>query len=98
MHLRSPVRCGDGCRPGERLDIEQRDLLPRIAVPTVLIWGELDVRSRLSVAHQFEQAIPDAKLDVVPDAATPPIWRRPNSSTRPCARFCRKHSALKGTM
>jgi len=34
---------------------DQRDLLPRIAVPTLLIWGELDTRSPLSVARQFEQ-------------------------------------------
>ena len=41
-------------------EADQRDLLPRIAVPTLLIWGELDARSPLSVARQFEQAIPDA--------------------------------------
>jgi pimeloyl-ACP methyl ester carboxylesterase len=39
---------------------DQRDLLPRIAAPTLLIWGELDARSPLHVARQFEQAIPDA--------------------------------------
>jgi pimeloyl-ACP methyl ester carboxylesterase len=39
---------------------DQRDLLPRIAAPTLLIWGELDARSPLHVARQSEQAIPDA--------------------------------------
>ena len=39
-------------------EADQRDLLPRIAVPTLLIWGELDARSSLSVARQFEEAIP----------------------------------------
>lgn len=34
------------------------DLLPRITVPTLLIWGALDARSPLTVAAQFEQAIP----------------------------------------
>jgi pimeloyl-ACP methyl ester carboxylesterase len=47
---------------------DQRDLLPRIAVPTLLIWGELDERSPLSVARQFEQAIPDTRLVVIPGA------------------------------
>ena len=47
-------------------EADQRDLLPRIAVPTLLIWGELDARSPLSVARQFEQAIPDTKLVVIP--------------------------------
>ena len=37
-------------------EADQRDLLPRIAVPTLLIWGEQDARSPLSVARQFEQA------------------------------------------
>jgi pimeloyl-ACP methyl ester carboxylesterase len=36
-------------------EADQRDLLPCIAVPTLLIWGELDERSPLSVARQFEQ-------------------------------------------
>ena len=46
-------------------EADQRDLLPRIAVPTVLIWGQLDARSPLTVARQFEDAIPDAKLVVL---------------------------------
>jgi pimeloyl-ACP methyl ester carboxylesterase len=32
-------------------EADQRDLLARIAVPTLLIWGELDARSTLSVAR-----------------------------------------------
>ena len=43
------------------------DVLPTITVPTLLVWGELDVRSPLAVAHQFEQAIPHAQLVVIPD-------------------------------
>ena len=39
-------------------EADLRDVLPRIAVPTLLIWGELDARSPLGVARQFEQAIP----------------------------------------
>lgn len=31
----------------------------------MLIWGELDARASLSVAHQFERAITDAKLVVI---------------------------------
>ena len=48
-------------------EADQRDLLPRITVPTLLIWGEQDVRSPLSVARQFEHAIPATKLVVIPD-------------------------------
>jgi pimeloyl-ACP methyl ester carboxylesterase len=46
-------------------ETDLRDLLPHINVPTLLIWGEQDVRSPLGVARQFEQAIPDAKLVVI---------------------------------
>ena len=48
-------------------EADQRYLLPRIMVPTLLIWGEQDVRSPLRVARQFEHAIPASKLVVIPD-------------------------------
>lgn len=41
-------------------------VLPTIAVPTQLIWGELDVRSPLAVAHEFERQIPGAALELIP--------------------------------
>ncbi|CAL9378257.1 (E)-2-((N-methylformamido)methylene)succinate hydrolase [Streptomyces sp. enrichment culture] len=48
-------------------EADQTDLLPRIAVPALLIWGELDARSPVhSVARAFEAAIPDAELVVLP--------------------------------
>jgi pimeloyl-ACP methyl ester carboxylesterase len=43
-------------------------VLPTIDVPTLLLWGEHDVRSPLSVAHAFEAAIPGARLQVIPGA------------------------------
>jgi hypothetical protein len=47
-------------------EADERDLLPHIVVPTLLIWGELDGRSPLAVARQFEQAIHDTELVVIP--------------------------------
>lgn len=44
------------------------DLLRTIRVPTLLMWGDADARSPLSVAHQFHDAIPNAKLVVIPGA------------------------------
>jgi hypothetical protein len=35
-------------------EADQRDVLSRIRVPTLLIWGELDARSPLTIARQFE--------------------------------------------
>jgi pimeloyl-ACP methyl ester carboxylesterase len=40
-------------------EADQRDLPAGIAVPTLLVWGAQDARSLLSVARQFELAIPD---------------------------------------
>jgi pimeloyl-ACP methyl ester carboxylesterase len=47
-------------------DTDVSDVLPRIAVPTLLVWGEQDARSPLAVARQFERAIPDAELSLIP--------------------------------
>lgn len=66
-----------------------RDLLPRIAVPTLLIWGELDARSPMSVAHEFERAIPDATLTVIPDCGHLSNLERPEAFNRAVRQFCR---------
>jgi pimeloyl-ACP methyl ester carboxylesterase len=49
-------------------ETDTRELLPRIGVPTLLVWGDADVRSPMSVARQFDDAVPNAKLAVIPDA------------------------------
>lgn len=72
---------------------DQRDLLPRIGVPTLLIWGELDVRSPLSVARQFEQAVPDARLVVIPGCGHLSNLERPEQFNEAVHAFCRAHSA-----
>ena len=73
-------------------ETDQRDLLPRIAVPTLLIWGELDARSPLSVARQFEQAIPHAELVVIPDCGHVSNLERPAQFNAAVRTFCRAHS------
>jgi pimeloyl-ACP methyl ester carboxylesterase len=72
-------------------EADQRDLLPRVAVPTLLIWGELDVRSPLAVAHQFEQAIPDSKLVIIPGAGHVTNLERPGRFNEIVREFCRGH-------
>jgi len=73
-------------------EADQRDLLPSIAVPTLLIWGELDARSPLSVARRFEQAIPDAKLVVIPGAGHVSNVEQPELFNAAVREFCRAHS------
>jgi pimeloyl-ACP methyl ester carboxylesterase len=72
-------------------ETDQRDLLPRIAVPTLLIWGELDARSPLGVARQFEQAIPDTRLIVIPGAGHVSNLEHPGRFNDAVREFCRAH-------
>jgi pimeloyl-ACP methyl ester carboxylesterase len=48
--------------------VDTRDLLPNIRVPTLLIWGDADKRSSMSVAYQIRDAIPGARLAVISGA------------------------------
>ena len=74
-------------------EADQRDLLPRITVPTLLIWGELDARSPLTVARQFEDALPDAKLVVIPDAGHMSNLEQPEQFNDAVREFCRANAA-----
>jgi pimeloyl-ACP methyl ester carboxylesterase len=67
------------------------DLLSRIAVPTLLIWGEQDARSPLSVARQFEAAIPGAELVVIRQAGHVSNLERPERFNDTVRGFCRAH-------
>ena len=47
---------------------DTRELLPRIRVPTLLVWGDADERSPLTVARQLRDAIPGSRLAVIAGA------------------------------
>ena len=72
-------------------EIDQRDLLPGIAVPALLIWGEHDARSPLSVAHQFERAIPNNELVLIPDCGHVSNLEQPGQFNEAVREFCRRH-------
>ena len=67
------------------------DVLPRIEVPTLLIWGEEDARSPLYVARQFDDAIADAELLVIPEAGHCSTLERPERVNEAIRDFCRAH-------
>jgi pimeloyl-ACP methyl ester carboxylesterase len=75
-------------------ETDQRDLLPHIAVPTLLIWGELDARSPLSVARQFEHAIPDTQLVVIPGCGHVSNLEQPTQFNEAVRDFCRAHPSV----
>ena len=72
------------------------DLLPQIAVPALLIWGQHDVRSPLSVAHQFHDAIPSSTLVVIDDAGHLSHLERPEQVNQAVREFCRAHPSIAG--
>jgi pimeloyl-ACP methyl ester carboxylesterase len=73
-------------------EADLRDVLPRIGVPTLLIWGDRDARSPLSVARRFEQAIPATKLVVIPGAGHVSNLEQPEPFNDAVREFCRAHS------
>jgi pimeloyl-ACP methyl ester carboxylesterase len=46
-------------------EADLRDVLPRIVVPTLLLYGAEDVRAPLSVAHDLHGSIPGSRLVVM---------------------------------
>jgi pimeloyl-ACP methyl ester carboxylesterase len=69
---------------------DQRDLLPLIDVPTLLLWGELDARAPLYVARQFHDAIPGARLAVIPAAGHVSNMEQPERFNAEVRDFCRQ--------
>jgi pimeloyl-ACP methyl ester carboxylesterase len=45
-----------------------RDVLPHVDVPTLLVYGDRDVRAPLTVAEALQRAISASRLVVLPDA------------------------------
>ena len=68
---------------------DQREILESVKVPTLLIWGEEDARSPLSVAKQFSDAIPGSELVVIPRAGHVSNLEQPELFNEAVRRFCR---------
>ncbi|MFE0579698.1 alpha/beta fold hydrolase [Streptomyces sp. NPDC058874] len=72
-------------------EADLRDVLATVSVPTLLLWGERDARSPLSVARQFRQAIPAAELVVIPGAGHVSNLERPEEFGLAVRAFCSAH-------
>ncbi|MFJ8111491.1 alpha/beta fold hydrolase [Streptomyces sp. NPDC096132] len=73
-------------------EADERDLLPAVAVPVLLLWGELDVRSPLGVAYAFREAIPENDLVVIPGAGHVSNLEAPETFNRAVREFCHAHA------
>jgi pimeloyl-ACP methyl ester carboxylesterase len=69
-------------------EADLNDVLPTVAVPTLLLWGELDARSPLPVAHQLHRAIPGARLVVIPGCGHVSNLERPDRVNAAVREFC----------
>lgn len=70
------------------VEVDTKDLLAKIKVPTLLIWGEADKRSPLSVAHQFHDAIPNSKLEIILNAGHVSNMENPGQFNKVVRDFC----------
>jgi pimeloyl-ACP methyl ester carboxylesterase len=70
-----------------------RDVLPRIAIPTLLLWGDADVRSPMSIAREFAARIPGAELAVLPGVGHLSNVDAPAGFDAAVRRFLRSHAA-----
>jgi pimeloyl-ACP methyl ester carboxylesterase len=48
-------------------EADLRDVLPRIDVPTLLLYGDRDVRSPVEVGRALQEGIPGSRLVILPD-------------------------------
>ncbi|CAN7378607.1 alpha/beta fold hydrolase [Knoellia sp. LjRoot47] len=68
------------------------DVLPRVDVPTLLVWGELDARSTLEVARRFEADIVGSELVVIEGAGHLSNLEQPDLVNAAIRDFCRRHT------
>lgn len=69
-------------------ETDTRELLPKISVPTLLIWGEADVRSPIAIGYQMRDAIPGATLETLPGVGHVSNLEAPEQFNRYVRDFC----------
>jgi pimeloyl-ACP methyl ester carboxylesterase len=72
--------------------MDTRDLLPKIDVPTLLLWGDDDRRSPLHIARQLHAAISGAELAIVRNAGHVTNMEQPDAFNALVRRFCLERS------
>lgn len=67
---------------------DTRPLLATIDAPTLLIWGDADKRSPLTVGRAMRAAIPGARLEIIADAGHLTNLERPTEFNDIVRNFC----------
>lgn len=68
------------------------ELLPEIKVPTLLLWGEDDEITTMSVAETFHKQIPNSKLITVKQCGHAPMIEHPEWFADEVEKFLKEHS------
>lgn len=63
------------------------ELLAKIAVPTLILWGEDDQLIAVDAAHRFHRAIPGSRLVIYPRVGHLPQWEIPARSAADAITF-----------
>jgi pimeloyl-ACP methyl ester carboxylesterase len=69
-------------------DADTRDLLPKIQSPTLVLWGDDDLRSPMSIADMLRDTIPNAELAVIVNAGHVSNMEQPAAFNAQVRRFC----------
>jgi pimeloyl-ACP methyl ester carboxylesterase len=69
-------------------ETDTTDLLRRIDIPTLVLWGDDDRRSPIQVAHKLHGAIPAAQLAIIPNAGHVSNMEQPEAFNAHVRRFC----------
>lgn len=74
-------------------EMDTRELLPTIDVPTLLLWGDDDRRSPAHIAEQFHATIPGSELVIIPGAGHVSNMEQPVAFNAHVRRFCLERDA-----
>lgn len=77
-------------------DADLRGVLPTISVPTLLLYGEEDVRSPMHVAHELHDLIPTSELNIIPGTGHLVNMEAPIRFESNVSEFITKHSKNSG--
>lgn len=69
-------------------DADTTDVLPRIGLRTLVLWGEHDRRSSRSIAEQLRNAVPGAELQVIARAGHVSNMEQPDAFSTRVRDFC----------
>jgi pimeloyl-ACP methyl ester carboxylesterase len=88
--VRDVLRCRPGSIIAATVDALQTDWEPRlrrIDAPTLVVWGERDAITPLTLGHEIAAVVPGARLITLAEAGHNPMWERAEAFNAEVLRF-----------